>query len=161
PPPPLSDGDTSLLSGFLQVLDLTPHLNIGLIGNALITFWPATAPLEAMELLESHSEDIYEICDERIVYFAIIGPKIRPPPLDARKKIVEIMRTHGHIVQAYGTALQGGFSWIAKPIMTGLARLVRPPFPMRFFTSIEATAAWLAPRSQGPDGPLTAAALAV
>jgi hypothetical protein len=44
--------------------------------------------------------------------------------------------------------------------MTGLARLIRPPFPMRFFNGIDATAAWLAPYSHGPEGPLTAAALA-
>jgi hypothetical protein len=73
----------------------------------------------------SRAKDIFEICNHRVVFFAVVGPRIRPPPLDARKKIVEIMRAHGHMVLACGTALQGGFSWIAQPIMTGLARLVR------------------------------------
>jgi RNA polymerase sigma-70 factor (ECF subfamily) len=154
------EGDTSLLNGFFQVLDLTPDLNIGLIGNVLMTYWNAAVPPEAMDLLESHSKDLYEICDRRVVYFATVGPKVGVPRLEARKRILEILRTHGHIVQAYGTAIQGGHAWVVQPIMTGLVRLIRPPFPMRFFSGIEKTAAWLAPFSRGPEGPLTAEAVA-
>src|SRR5262245_53836650 len=152
--------DSSLLNDSLQVLELTPNVNVGLIGNVVITYWPGAAPVKAFEIIESHFDDIAEVCNNRSVYFAIVGATIRPPPLDSRKKILEMLRTYARSLLAYGTALQGGASWIARPIMTGLSRLVRTEFPMRFFNGIDGAAAWLARYSRGSDGPLTAAALA-
>jgi RNA polymerase sigma-70 factor (ECF subfamily) len=157
---PLDLADSSLLNDSLQVLELTPNVNVGLIGNVVITYWPGAAPVKAFEIVESHFDDIAEVCNNRSVYFAIVGATIRPPPLASRKKILELLRTYARSLQAYGTALQGGASWIARPIMTGLSRLVRTEFPMRFFNGIDAAAAWLAPYSRGSDGPFTAAALA-
>jgi hypothetical protein len=39
--------------------------------------------------------------------------------------------------------LLGGFSWIARPIMAGLAFLSGVQLPMPFFASVERAAAWL------------------
>jgi RNA polymerase sigma-70 factor (ECF subfamily) len=152
--------DSSLLNSSLQVLELTPTVNLGLIGNVVITSWPGAASLEAIELVGSHFDDVRDLVNHHGVYFAVVGALTRPPPLAARNKIVELFRGYAGAMVAYGTALQGGASWIARPIMTGLSRLVRTDFPMRFFSGIDATAAWLAPYSRTPDGQLTPAALA-
>jgi hypothetical protein len=41
-------------------------------------------------------------------------------------------------------ALEGGAAWIARPIMTGLSLLARPPFTMQFFNGAPNASRWLA-----------------
>jgi RNA polymerase sigma-70 factor (ECF subfamily) len=150
----------SWLSDRLQVIDVTPEVNIGLIGNVFLTTWHHAATLDAMTRLWSAVTDLIESCDGRFTYLATVSAATRPPPLDARRKIVDLLRAFGPLCDAYGTALEGGLSWIARPIMTGLASLTRPRFPMKFKTGVPAAANWIAPYTRGPEGPLPAATLA-
>jgi hypothetical protein len=50
-------------------------------------------------------------------------------------------------------------SWIVKPVMTGLAMLTRPEFPMRFLSGVPAASKWIVPYARGASGPLAADAL--
>jgi RNA polymerase sigma-70 factor (ECF subfamily) len=149
----------SWLSDRLQVIDLTPDVSIGLIGNAFLTMWHQAATSDAMTRLCSAVTDLIESCDGRFTYLATVSAATRPPPLDARRKIVDLLKTFGPLCDAYGTALEGGLSWIARPIMTGLASLTRPRFPMKFMTGVPAAANWIAPYTRGPEGPLPPEAL--
>jgi RNA polymerase sigma-70 factor (ECF subfamily) len=150
----------SWLSDRLQVIDVTPDVNIGLIGNAFLTTWHQAATLDAMTRLWSAITDLIESCDGRFTYLATVSAATRPPPLDARRKIVDLLKAFGPLCDAYGTALEGGLSWIARPIMIGLASLTRPRFPMKFKTGVSAAANWIAPYTRGQEGPLSPATLA-
>jgi hypothetical protein len=55
-----------------------------------------------------------------------------------------MIQEHAQHIRVYATALQGGTAWIARPIMTGLSLLARPPFPIHFFNGVPSAAHWLA-----------------
>jgi len=148
------------LSDRLQVIDITPDMNVGRIGNVLLTVWSRSASLEAMERLWDHISDLLETCGGRFTYLATVDAVLRPPEAEARRKIVEILKTFGPFFDAYGTALEGRTSRIVQPVMTGLAMLTRPQFPMRFLLGVPAAAEWIAPHTQGPGGPLAPNAIA-
>lgn len=147
------------LSDRLQVIDVTRDVNIGLIGNVMLTTWPGPASLDAMKRLWDVFSELVETCGGRFTYLATVSAATRPPTLEARKLIVDILKTFGPFCDAYGTALEGGMSWIVKPVMTGLAMLTRPKFPMRFLSGVPAATNWIAPYTRGPSGPLTAGAM--
>jgi RNA polymerase sigma-70 factor, ECF subfamily len=152
-PPDLAPAE-GWLSDRLQIVDLTRDVNIGTIGNVVLTTWPGPASVEAMKRLWSVISDLVETCGGQFLYFATVSAATRPPSLEARKLIIDLLQTFGPFCQAYGTALEGGMSWIVKPVMTGLAMLTRPKFPLRFLSGVPAASAWIAPRSRGPAGPL-------
>jgi RNA polymerase sigma-70 factor (ECF subfamily) len=157
--PPDAASPESWLGDRLQVIAVTRDVNIGVVGNTILTVWPATASLAAMEALWDSVSFLVENFVGRFTYLATVTATVRPPPLDARKKIIELLKTFGHVCDAYGTALEGGMSWIARPIMTGLAAITRPAFPMRFLSGLPAASQWLAPYTRGPAGSLPAEAL--
>jgi RNA polymerase sigma-70 factor (ECF subfamily) len=146
--------------GGLQVLTATRDLVIGWHGNVAITVWTGVASADALEELIDWGSHMINACGGRLGYLALVEATVRPPPLAARRKIVEALDLFGPYVVKYATALLGGGAWIAQPIMSGLMVLARPRFPMRFFKSVEAGAAWLAEDcGRGPSGALTAAEL--
>ena len=147
------------LSERLQVIDVTRDVNIGMVGNVVLTTWPGPASLDAMKRLWDVFSELVETCGGRFIYLATVSAATRPPTFEARKVIVDILKTFGPFCDAYGTALEGGMSWIVKPVMTGLAMLTRPQFPMRFLSGVPAASKWIAPHTRGPSGPLAEGAL--
>jgi RNA polymerase sigma-70 factor (ECF subfamily) len=144
----------------LEFVAVTPGVTIGLIGNTVITVWPGLASLEALQTLLQVGQSLVERIGGKFAYFAVVEASTRPPVLAGREKIVEALNVLGPSVLGYATALLGGMSWIAQPIMSGLVFLGRPRFPMSFFKGIEPAAAWLCAHfAKGPDGPLTVEAL--
>jgi RNA polymerase sigma-70 factor, ECF subfamily len=150
---------SSWLSDRLQIIDVTPEVNIGMIGNVVLTTWPGPPTLASIQRVWDVAVELVETCGGRFCYMATVGAATRAPARDARKLIVELLKTFGRFCDAYGTALEGGMSWLVRPIMTGLAMLTRPRFPIRFLSGVPAAAAWIAPYSVGASGPLQAEAL--
>jgi RNA polymerase sigma-70 factor (ECF subfamily) len=144
------------LSDRLQVIDVTRDVNIGMVGNVMLTTWPGPASVDAMKRLWDVFSELVETCGGRFVYLATVSAATRPPTLEARKLIIDLLKTFGSFCDAYGTALEGGMSWIVKPVMTGLAMLTRPKFPMRFLSGVPAASEWVAPYARGAAGPLAA-----
>ena len=127
-----------------RVLAKHATVHIGLVGSVVITVWRGPATIEALELLDAQFTRVIELCGGGFSYLAVVEASSRPPDLVARQKIVRMLEQHAHHIRAYATALQGGAAWIARPIMTGLSLLARPPFPMQFFNGVPPAARWLA-----------------
>jgi RNA polymerase sigma factor (sigma-70 family) len=127
-----------------RVLAKGATVNIGLVGSVVIAVWPGPATIEALELLDTQFARVIEICGGGFSYLTVVEASSRPPDLTARQKIVRMLEQHAHHIYAYAVALQGGAAWIARPIMTGLSLLARPPFPMQFFNGVPPAARWLA-----------------
>lgn len=127
-----------------RVLARHPAVSIGLIGSVVVTVWPEAATLEALELLDVELARALSLCGGGFAYLAVVEANSRPPNLVARQKIVALLEQHAQHIQVYAAALQGGAAWIARPIMTGLSFLARPPFPMQFFNGVAPAARWLA-----------------
>lgn len=148
------------LSTELEVVAVTPGVNIGLIGNTVVATWPGLASVEALQTLLEMGQRHIERCGGKIAYLAVVEASVRPPPREGRDKIVESLDIMGPSVLGYATALLGGLAWIAQPIMSGLMLLARPRFPMRFFNGVTPAATWLCAHfAIGPDGPLDVEAL--
>ncbi len=127
-----------------RVLAKDATVNIGLVGSAVVAVWHGAATVEALEVLDVQFAQALKVCGTGFAYLAVVEASTRPPNLAARQKIVAMLEQHAHHVRAYATALQGGAAWIARPIMTGLSLLARPPFPMQYFNGVPAAARWLA-----------------
>lgn len=126
-----------------RVLAKHTTVNIGLVGSAVVAVWHGAATVEALELLDVQFARTLRICGSGFAYLAVVEASTRPPNLAARHKIVAMLEQHAQHIRVYATALQGGAAWIARPIMTGLSLLARPPFPMQFFNGVPAAARWL------------------
>lgn len=126
-----------------RILATSSAINIGMVGSVVVAVWPSAATVEALELLDLQFARALEIGGEGFAYLAVVEANTRPPNLPARQKIVSMLEAHAQHIRVYATALQGGAAWIARPIMTGLSLLARPPFPMQFFNGVPAAARWL------------------
>jgi RNA polymerase sigma-70 factor (ECF subfamily) len=126
-----------------RVLCRSSALNMGLVGSVVIAVWPGAATMDALELLDVQFARALELCGGGFSYLAVVEASTRPPNLEARQKIVSMLQVHAANIRVYATALQGGAAWIARPIMTGLSLLARPPFPMQYFNGVPAAASWL------------------
>ena len=149
PPPSERSADTSsVVPREVEVLVTTPAITVGLLSSVVIAVWPAEASLEALEGVQMAFAKVLERTPT-FAYLAIVEANTRPPTLEARKKIVELLGVYSTNIVIYATALQGGLSWIARPIMSGLSLLARPPFPMEFFSGTTSAATWLCANHPG------------
>lgn len=142
PPPPLERGPA--IGTPFQVLAKHPAVRIGMVGGVVIAVWPGPPTIEALDLLDTQFCKALETCTAGFAYLAVVEATTRPPTYEARQKIVAMIKTHATNIRVYATALEGGAAWIAKPIMTALSLLARPPFPMLFFNGAPSAATFLA-----------------
>ena len=85
---------------------------------------------------------------------------MQPPPLEVRQKIVDALDVIGPYFRSFAVVLLGENARINQPILEGLTLLARPRFPMQFFSSLPAAAAWLCDTTaRCAAGPLAAADL--
>jgi RNA polymerase sigma-70 factor (ECF subfamily) len=118
-------------------------VNIALIGTLLIAAWPGPPTLEALELLDAMILKANAMCHSSVGYLAVVEATTRPPTLKARQKITQMVKDHAEHFYVYTTAIEGGGAWIARPIMTALFLLARPPFPTHFTQGAADAAGWL------------------
>lgn len=138
-PPDAARGQTRTL----RLLGATPDITIGQIGAVLIAVWAGAPTLDALALLDERIQTATESCGAGLVYLALVESTTGTPSLPARKKISGMLKRHSTAVGVFPHVLLGGFSWIARPIMAGLAFLSGVPVPMPFFGSVERAADWL------------------
>jgi RNA polymerase sigma-70 factor (ECF subfamily) len=140
----------------LETIRLSPEHCSGALGNVTISDWRGPQ-IEAAAIEAATAEAPYTIerCGGDIAYFAIIEPTMLPPTLEARQKIVDALEIVGPYFSSFAVVLLAANARINRPILEGLASLARPRFPMRFFFSVSAAAAWLcATTARGAAGPL-------
>lgn len=130
-------------TGDLLLLGDTGDVAIGRCGPVLIADWVGPPTIEALSLLDRNLHETAHECGTGLVYLAIVESTTNTPSLEARKKISSMLHQHSATFGVYPHVLLGGFSWIARPIMAGLAFLSGIPLPMPFFGSIERASTWL------------------
>jgi hypothetical protein len=126
-----------------QLLAQNADITVGLVGPVLVAVWPGPPTLEALNLLDEHMRSTTRRLGSGLVYLAVVEASTSTPSLAARQKITAMLE---HLARDYGVyphVLLGGFSWIVRPIMAGLALLAGAPGSMPFFGSVERAAAWL------------------
>jgi RNA polymerase sigma factor (sigma-70 family) len=133
-----------------QLLAQNSEITIGVVGSVLVAVWPGRPTLDALELLDQHMQQTSARLGNGLVYLAIVEASTSTPTLEARQKITSMMKRHTPAYELYPHVLLGGFSWIVRPIMSGLALLAGIP-SVPFFGSLERAAAWLA--SNGSRAP--------
>ena len=146
----------------LEILRVSPELCSGALGNVTISDWrgPQITPA-VIDTVVRRAPYTVQTCGGEIVYLALIESSMRPPPLEARNKIVDALEIVGPYFSTFAVVLLAPNAHIYQPILEGLMLQARPRFPVRFVTSIMAAAQWLcATTARGTGGPLTATALA-
>jgi RNA polymerase sigma-70 factor, ECF subfamily len=127
----------------LEVLAEHPAVQVGRVGAVVIAVWPGRPTLETLELLDAQLAASIELHKSGIAYFAVVEATTAPPSYEARQKIVAMLKDHATDFFAHATALEGGAAWIARPVMTALTLLARPPFVTQFFNGAPSAARWL------------------
>jgi RNA polymerase sigma-70 factor (ECF subfamily) len=138
------------VSAPFQPLAKDGAVRVGMVGAVVIAVWPGPPTIESLELLDAQFRKALETCTSGFAYLAVVEASTRPPTYEARQKIVAMIKAHAANIRVYATALEGGAAWIAKPIMTALSLLARPPFPMLFFNGTESAASFLAETQSTP-----------
>jgi len=141
-----------------ELLAQNADITVGLVGPVLVAVWPGPPTLEALNLLDEHMRDAARRLGSGLVYLAVVEASTSTPSLAARQKITAMLEHHARDYGVYPHVLLGGFSWIVRPIMAGLALLAGAPGSMPFFGSVERAAAWLV-SGYLRGGPLTVGAL--
>jgi RNA polymerase sigma factor (sigma-70 family) len=155
-PGPRPHGAEPRLSDELEVFCVTPGLRVGVVGNVIIAVWTRGADLAAVEALASVGQMLIDRCGGKVSYLACVEAAIQLPELRARKRIVELLELWGPNILAYATVVAVKGAWIVRPIMSGLLVLIRPRFPMQFFSSVPDAAGWLCSRyALSAEGPLS------
>jgi len=142
---PVAPGLPRVASEF-RVLAQHPAVNIGLVGSVMLAVWPGAATVDAVDLFDAQFARASEICQGRFAFLAVVEASTRPPDLAARRKLIALLKDPR--MALYAVALEGGAAWLARPIMTGLAFLARPPFPMQFFDGLPQALRWLVEKHQ-------------
>jgi len=126
-----------------RLLGKTRDVVIGRVGAVLIAVWHGVPSVEALLLLGEHMHATAREFGTGLVYLSIVEGAAGTPSLEARQLITRMLQELAESFGVYPHVLLGGFSWIARPIMAGLARLAGVPGSMPFFTSVERAAAWI------------------
>lgn len=148
--------------GDLEILRVSPEHCSGALGNVVVSDWrgPEIAAATVEAVIENAPYTL-EKCGGEIAYLALVEPTMRPPTLEARQKIVDVLEVVGPYFNAFAVVLLGANTQINQPILEGLTLLARPRFPMCFFSSVNAAVDWLCQTTAcGPEGPLRPPALA-
>lgn len=140
-PRALSDHQAGSASS--QLLAQNADITVGLVGPVLVAVWPGPPTLDALNLLDEHMRSAARRLGSGLVYLAVVEASTSTPNLAARQKITAMLEHHARDYGVYPHVLLGGFSWIVRPIMAGLALLAGAPGSMPFFGSVERAAAWL------------------
>lgn len=119
-------------------------VRIALIGTVVIALWPGPPTLEALQLIDENLLHAAVMCGSKVGYLAVVESTTKPPTLEARQRITQIIKAQGTNVYVYATAIEGGAAWIVQPIITALSLLARPPYPTHFFQGVANAARWLA-----------------
>ena len=128
----------------LRVLARSSDVTIGLLGPVIVAVWPGPPTLDALALLDEQLIGAAARLGSGLAYLAIVEASTSTPSLAARQQITQMLRRHASHYGVYPHVLLGGLSWIARPIMAGLALLAGIPSAMPFFGSLERAATWLA-----------------
>lgn len=136
-------GQPSASAAPFRVLTRHPTVGIGLLGSTVIAVWKGQPTVTSLELLDRQFQKVREGGETDFVYLAVVEASTRPPGYEARQKIVAMIKDHTHDISVHAHALEGGAAWIARPIMTALALLARPPYPMHFFNGAASAARFL------------------
>jgi len=146
----------------LEILRVSPEHCSGVLGNVVVSDWRGPEISAAtVETVIRQAPYTLEKCGGEIAYLALFEPTMRPPTLEVRQKIVDVLEIVGPYFNSFAVVLLGAKTRINQPILEGLALLARPRFPMSFFSSVAAAADWLCQTTaRGPDGPLLPDALA-
>jgi RNA polymerase sigma-70 factor (ECF subfamily) len=142
----------------LQILRTSPELCSGALGNVTVSDWRGPRiGVDTFESVIAQAPYTLEKCGGEIAYLALIEPTLQPPTLEVRQKIVDALDIIGPYFRSFAVVLLGESARINQPILEGLALLARPRFPMQFFSSLPAAAAWLCETTaRCADGPLAA-----
>jgi RNA polymerase sigma-70 factor (ECF subfamily) len=146
----------------LEILRVSPEHCSGALGNVAVSDWrgPEITAAAVASVIERAPYTL-EKCGGDIAYLAVIEPTVRPPTLEARQKIVDVLELVGPYFNSFAVVLLGANTRINQPILEGLTLLARPRFPMCFFSSVSTAVDWLCQTTaRDPDGPIPPAALA-
>jgi len=147
----------------LEVLRVSPEHCSGALGNVNIADWRGPqVGVDVVEAAMAQSPYSLERCGGELAYLALIEPSMRPPPLAARRRIVDALEMVGPFFSAFAVVLLGESAQINRSILAGLTVLTQSPFPipMSFFRSLDAAAEWLCRDvARGPAGPIAPADL--
>lgn len=127
-----------------RMLARHPDVRIALLGTLVIALWPGPPTLEALQLIDDLLLHAAITCGCKVGYLAVVESTTKPPTLEARQRITQIIKAQGPNVYVYATAIEGGAAWIVQPIITALSLLARPPYATHFFQGTANTARWLA-----------------
>jgi RNA polymerase sigma-70 factor, ECF subfamily len=145
----------------LEILNVSPGRNVGVIGNVAIGTWAGVITPEMVDSIFSIAPRAVERCGGEMVYLALMEAELTPPSFAARQRIVEALEFAGPYMTAFAMVLLGGTSSISEPIVSGMMLLARPRFPIRSFLDIPSAADWLCQSyAHGAQGPLPAPELA-
>ena len=146
----------------LEILRVSPEHCSAALGNVVVSDWRGPEITAAtVEAVIKKAPYTLAKCGGEIAYLALVEPTMRPPTLEARQKIVEVLEIIGPYFKTFAVVLLGAKTHINQPILEGLTLLARPHFPMCFFASVAPAVDWLCQTAaRGPDGPLCPAALA-
>jgi RNA polymerase sigma-70 factor, ECF subfamily len=144
----------------LEILNVTPGRNVGVIGNAVIGTWAGVISPEMVDSVFRLAPRAVERCGGEFAYLALFEPELTPPSLAARQRIVEALEFAGPYIAGFAVVTLGTTSAIGAPILSSMMLLARPRFPIRSFTAIEPAADWLCENyARSRDGALSAAEL--
>jgi RNA polymerase sigma-70 factor, ECF subfamily len=146
----------------LEILRVSPEHCSGALGNVVVSDWRGPEISAAtVEGVIGKVPYTLEKCGGEIAYLALVEPTVRPPTLETRQKIVDVLELVGPYFKSFAVVLLGANTQINQPILEGLTLLARPRFPMCFFSCVNAAVDWLCQTTaRGPDGPIVPAALA-
>jgi len=147
----------------VEILRVSPEHCSGALGNVVVSDWRGPEITAAtVESVIKQAPYTLEKCGGAFAYLALIEPTMRPPTLEARQKIVDVMEIVGPYFTSFAVVLLGAKTRINQPILEGLMLLARPRFPMSFFSCTGEAIDWLCKTTarDAGDGPLCPAALA-
>jgi RNA polymerase sigma-70 factor (ECF subfamily) len=145
----------------LTIVRVSPEVCSGAIGNVAVSDWrgPEVSPATIDSMIERAVQTV-KTCGGDFIYFAVIEPTMRPPTLEARQKIADALEIVGPYLSGFAVVCLAADARINQPILEGMRLLVRPRFPMAFFSSVAEAAAWsCATTARGAAGPLAPAEL--
>ena len=127
------------------------RVRLGTVGAIVVAVYEddvdAAGADAAMKLLLAHADAL----GRPVGFLDVVAVRTKPPPEDARTVFVDAMRKFGDKCAATAVVSEGTgfFAALVRSVVTGIAFVARPPFPIDTFATVDDAAIWLATRVPG------------
>src|SRR5262249_39583980 len=122
-------------------------------GPMIAAIWQGTILLEAARGLVAPQRSVQHRYPGAGIFTIVVEPKVPVPSDPVRRGLTDLIRAGAGLRCGFVVTEGSGFQQsLVRSVVAGLTLAVRPPFPMKVFSTVAEAASWAGKQGSPPGG---------